>query len=454
LLEANFLMRKILAVVVFSLVCVTLIGAGRTADSPASGTNWPRWRGSDGSGVSETKNLPAEWSDTKNVIWKTPIPGRGHSSPIIWGNRLFLTTSFEGEAVPGAKAPVHLVNGKPFLHPDSVGSDRRHTLKVLAIDTDSGKILWERTAYEGTVYDDRHRKNTYASSTPATDGERVYVYFGSEGLYAYDFNGNLLWKTDVGKIGTVGMGVGTSPVLYENLVILQCDTEMGEDSFIVAFDKKTGKQVWRTPRKVLVGWSTPVVVRAGKRNELITSGTELIISYDPATGKELWRTKGVDNNAIPSPVVGHGLVILSTGFPGKKVIAVKLDGKAKGEEVEIVWTYDRGTAYVPSPVLYGDYLYLTTDKGILSCLDVKTGKVFYADGRIPVPATFTASLLAFDGKVFQFSEDGDAFAVTAGPKHEVVRTNPLGEPILATPAIAGGRLFIRGEKHLFAIGAK
>ena len=447
--EVDRLMKTHLALSLVILASVSL-----AADGPAgNGSNWPRWRGAEGSGVSTESNLPSEWSDSKNILWKTPIPGRGHSSPIIWNNRIFLTTSIEGPVVPGAKAPVHMVNGQEFLHPDSVGADRKYTLKLLALDAASGKIVWERIAYDGAVYDNRHRKNTYASSTPATDGERVYTYFGSEGLYAYDFNGELVWKGDLGKIGTIGMGVGTSPVLFENLVIVQCDSEMGENSFIVAFDKKTGKQVWRAARKVLVSWATPVLARAGNRTELITNGTEFIISYDPATGKELWRTKGVDNNAIPSPVVGHGLAILSTGFPAKKVIAIRLDGKTQGDSPEIVWTYDRGTAYVPSPVLYGDYLYLTTDNGILTCLEAKTGKVVYADGRLPVPATFTASLVAYQGMILQVSEDGDAFVIAAGPKHQLVRTNSLGEPIYATPAMAGGCLYIRGDKHLYAIGA-
>jgi outer membrane protein assembly factor BamB len=183
--------------------------------------NWAQWRGSDGTGVSDEKKAPAEWGITKNIKWRTPIAGKGHSSPIVWGDRIFLTTAIEGAVVPGAKAPVHLMDGKEFKHPDSVGADRKHTLKVLCLDRASGKVVWERTAYEGTVYDDRHRKGSFAAPTPATDGSYVFASFGSEGVYCYDFTGKLVWKQSLGQIGTVGMGPGTSPVLYENLVILQ-----------------------------------------------------------------------------------------------------------------------------------------------------------------------------------------------------------------------------------------
>jgi len=416
--------------------------------------NWPQWRGPDGSGISNEKNLPAEWTPTKNIKWKTPIAGRGHSSPIVWGNRIFLTTAIEGEVVPGAKAVKHMADGKEFLHPDSVGADRKHTFKVIALDRNSGKVLCESVAWEGTPYDNRHRKSSFASSTPATDGKLVYAFFGTEGLYAYDYNGKLAWKAKLGNLGTVGMGTGTSPILYEKLVIVQCDEENGDSSFIVALDKQTGKEVWRTPRKVQVSWATPILVRTAKRAELITSGTEFVISYDPATGKELWRHKGVESNAIPSPVANSEMVFLVAGFPAKIAMAIKLGGSGDLTGTpNVPWTYAKGTAYVPSPILYGDYLYLTTDRGILTCIDAKTGEVKYEGGRIPIPATFTASPVAFEGKILMTSEDGDTFIVKAGPKHEILGTNSIGEAVYASPAVADGRIFIRGEKNLYCIGS-
>ena len=434
-------------------IALSIAGLGAFSERAAAG-NWPQWRGPDGSGISNEKNLPSEWSPTKNIKWKTPIEGRSHSSPIVWGNRVFLTTAVEGPVVPGAKAVKHTVeDGKEFLHPDSVGADKRHAFKVISLDRDTGKLVWEATAWEGTPYDNRHRKSSYAASTPTTDGKLVYAFFGTEGLYAYDFKGKLVWKADLGKLGTVGMGTGTSPILFDNLVIVQCDEENGDASFMVALDKKTGKEAWRTPRKVQVSWATPLLVRSATRAELITCGTETVIAYDPATGKELWRHKGVESNAIPSPVANNEMVFLVAGFPAKIAMAIKLgqSGDLTGTP-NVAWTYAKGTAYVPSPILYGEYLYLTTDRGILTALDAKSGEVKYEGGRIPIPATFTASPVAFEGKILLTSEDGDTFIVKAGPKHEILGTNSVGEPVYASPAIADGRIFIRGEKNLYCIG--
>jgi outer membrane protein assembly factor BamB len=428
-----------------------LISAIALIATNAGAANWPQWRGPNGNGISTERNLPADWNANKNIKWKTPIAGRGHSSPVVWENKIFLTTAIEGDVVPGAKAVTHIVDGgQVFLHPDSIGADHKHTFKVICLNADTGKVLWEQTAFEGTPYDNRHRKSSYAASTPATDGKSVFAFFGTEGLFAYDVNGKLAWKADLGKLGTIGMGTGTSPILYENLIIVQCDEEGGEASFIVALDKKTGKEVWRTPRKVQASWATPILVAGAKRTELITSGNETVIGYDPATGKELWRHKGVLSNAIPSPVANQEMVFVSAGFPEKVVMAINLG--ASGDLAEsVVWKYAKGTAYVPSPILYGEYLYLTTDRGILTCLDAKTGEVKYEGGRIPIPATFTASPIAFEGKILLTSEDGDTFVIKAGPKHEILGTNSVGEPAYASPAVANGKIFIRGEKNMYCI---
>lgn len=437
----------------FTCSLLTLTLSNSIAATPRS-SNWPQWRGPDGQGVSMEKGLPEEWSDTKNVKWKTPIAGRGHSSPIVWGKKIFLTTALDGEVIPGRPAGVthKLSDGTDFVHPDAVGANLIHTFKVICIDRNSGKILWERVAYEGPVYDSRHRKASFASSTPATDGKYVFAFFGSEGLYAYDFNGKLVWKQNLGKLGTASVGYGVSPVLYQNLVIMQCD-DSGMNSFMAAFDKKTGKEVWRTPRRVDVTWSTPVLVHTARGIELVAAAAEAIIAYDPLTGKELWRHKGLESNAVPTPVVSNDLVVLTSGAPNKIALAIKAGGTGDITGTsQLVWTYNKGTAYVPSPILYGDYVYLTTDRGLLTCLDAKTGKIEYEGARVPVPATFSASPVAYEGKILMTSEDGETFVLKAGPKHEIIRTNSLGEPVYASPAIADGGIFIRGEKNLFAIG--
>ena len=449
--QANAFWNLILMTRKLRLLLTAAVVTTATATLPAA--NWPQWRGLDGQGISDEKNLPGEWNPTKNIAWKTVLPGYGQSQPIVWGSRIFLTADVEGGPAPADhKAPVHMMEGKPWVHPDSVGIDKMHTMKVLALDLASGAVVWERTAYEGTVFDHRHRRSSYAAPTMVTDGSTVVAYFGSEGLYGYDVDGNLKWKADVGKFPLLGMGTGTSPVLFENLVIIQRDENEGKQSVLLAFDIKTGKEVWRTPRTIEASWSTPVVVSAAGRSELITNGSAFIISYAPRTGKELWRTKGVESNAIHTPLVGQGLVVVTAGYPVKKVIAIRPGGTGDitGSD-RIVWQYDRGTGYVISPILYGDYVYLVSDKGIISCLDAKTGEVKYEGGRVPVPATFMASPVAFDGKLLLTSIDGDTYVIRAGPVHEVIATNSIGEPAASTPSISQGRILVRGAKHLYCI---
>lgn len=419
----------------------------------AAGDNWPQWRGPSGRGVSEATNFPAEWSPDQHIAWKTAIVGRGHSSPVVWNDRVFLTTSLEGERVPGHSGPDHLgYDLRPgYVHPDSVGVEFRNALKVLALDAATGRIVWEHTAYDGLMYDNRHRKNTYASSTPVTDGELVYAYFEAAGVYAYDFKGALIWKASIGNVAKGGMGPGTSPVLFNDLLILQADQEMGTGSAIVALDKRTGKEVWRTTRTTRRSWATPLLIEAKGRTELIASGAEMVAGYDPRTGRELWRSRGTESHPIPSAVSGLGLIFFTAGSQAKRAMAVRPGGDGDVTESAIVWSYRKGTAYVPSPILHGNFLYLMTDTGLMTCLDAATGEVKYEGGRPPAPATFTSSLVAYGDRLLLTSEDGDTYVVKAGPVHEVLRTNSVGEPVYASLALANGTIYIRGEKHMFAV---
>ena len=410
--------------------------------------NWPQWRGPNSQGISNEKQLPTEWGPDKNIAWKLPLES-GHSSPIVWGDRAFVTSVIEGEQIPGQKAAIHMQGGKEYIHPDSVAADRKHTLKVVAIDTKTGKVAWEQVAHEGPVYDARHRQSSFAGPTMATDGTLVYAYFGPEGLYAYDFNGKLAWKAG-DKFKTLGLGTGTSPVIHQNLVIIQRDEDNGEESVVVAYDKKTGKEVWKTPRKVQVSWATPVLVQAAGRTELVTNGNEAIIAYDAATGKEVWQTKGIASNAIHTPLVGNGLVIVTAGFPAKRIIALR-PGDQPAEK-RIAWEYTKGTGYVLSNLLYGDYVYLSTDNGILTALNAATGEVVYEGGRPPKPSRFVGSAVAYNGLIAMTSEEGETYLLKAGPKHEIVRVNTIDEPVYSSVALANGRVYIRGSKHLFAIG--
>jgi outer membrane protein assembly factor BamB len=434
-----------------ALVTASVGSGADPAPASASAERWPAWRGADGQGVANGAGIPLEWSATKNVLWKTALPGRGLSSPVVWGDRIFLTTAIEGEVVPGAEAMPHVLEGKPFVHPDAMGADRHHTFKVLSLDARDGTLLWERTAWEGTPVDSRHKKGSFASPTTVTDGERVYAYFGTEGLYAYDYAGERLWSFEPGVIGTMGVGIGTSPILYRDLVILLCDEEEAQRSFIVGLDRRTGEEVWRTKRPVELSFATPVVVSAGGRDEMVTSGTQLIIAYDPATGQERWRTKGLESNAVTTPLAGDDVVVFSSGYPSKISVAVRPGGSGDITDTDrVLWRYEKGSAYVPSPILYRGFVYLLTDRGRLTCLDATTGEVRYEGGRLG--ASFMASPVAVDGHLLLTSEEGDTYVVKAGPEFEIVGQNPLDEPVGASAAVAGGRIYIRGHKHLFAIG--
>jgi outer membrane protein assembly factor BamB len=441
------MMAMLRCAVVATLATIPLMAAG---SDDTHNPHWAQWRGPNGQGIA-TGVYQDTWSATENIAWKSEIPGRGHSSPIVWGDRIFITTSIQGKHVPGRKAPDHLgFDLKPgYVNPDSTAVDYDHSLHVLGIDAKTGKILWNHKAYDGPMYDDRHRLNTYASASVVTDGQMVFASFEAHGMYAYTMDGTLKWKTDLGTIAKAGMGPGTSPILYKNLVILQVDQEMGTGSNMRAFDRNTGKEVWRAERSHRRSWATPILQPVDGRIDLIASGAESVIAYDPETGKERWRTQGTTAHPIPSFVTTHGLVFATAGYPSKVVLALRPD--AKDEASRIAWRYNKGTAYVTSPIAIGDYLYLFTDSGITTCLDARTGAVVYEGGRPPVATTFRASAVSFGDKFLMTSDDGDTFVVRAGPKHEVLRTNSIDEPVWASPALANGTIYIRGEKHLFAI---
>jgi len=415
-------------------------------------SSWPQWRG-DGLGVSADTRVPLDWSATNGVVWRTPLPGRGHSSPVILDGRIYLTTDIEGESIAGVKPVKHVLDNEDFKHPEAFGADLRHELRVLCLEAKTGKLLWNQLAYAGPAFDDRHRKGSYAAPTIAAEADRVFAYFGSEGLYCFDSKGTLVWSNSVGGLATLGMGAGASPVLGVKTVIVQCDQDNGESSFIAGFDKKTGKQLWKSARKVSVSWATPVVVTASGREQVIASGSEKIVAYDTTTGEEIWSHDGLENNAVPSPVANDKTAYLVSGYPKKRILAIALG--AKGDltgTTNLLWKYEKGSGYVPSPLLLGNELYLMTDSGLLSCLDAKTGAVRYDSERLPDPAKFTASPVAVDGHLLLTSEGGDTFVLKAGSKFEFVRKNPIGEKVLASLAVVDGRIFIRGETNLFCIG--
>jgi outer membrane protein assembly factor BamB len=440
------------AIVALSLSIALFAGSAVIAVEPDRGS-WTQWRGPNGSGIAADASVPLEWDATanRNILWKTEIEGRGHSSPVVWGDRIFLTTAIEGEVIPGAKAPSHRMGAEEFKHPDALGADKRHTLKVLAIDRSTGAVAWSKVAYDGPMYDDRHQVSSYASPTVAVDGERVFAYFGSSGLYSYDLAGSQLWTRDIGDIKTIGMGVGTSPVLWGGRVFIQADEDEGKESFLVALEAKDGKEAWRVARPIQASWTTPLVVEDEDGTaQLITAGNEWIIAYDPASGRELWKVEGLASNAIHVPLYADGIVYLTAGYPEKVLKALEL--QTGGKPPRVAWTYNKSIAYVPSNLLYDGRVYLTNDQGVLTCLDAKTGALIYEGGRPPAQGFFMASLVAVGDKILMINRDGDGGFVKAGPKHEVLSENTVDEPVYATPAIVGDRIYVRGERHLFAIG--
>ena len=423
--------------------------------SLAYAENWPGWRGPDGLGISTEKSFPAQWDPSKNIKYKIEVPGLGHSSPIVWGNRIFITTAVNSDPAEGNWQ-------KGFFQDNRKPDASEISWKVLCFDRDTGKLLWEQTAIRKKPVNMRHTKNSYASQSPVTDGVYVYAFFGDQGMYCYDFRGKLIWSRDLGAFTMRnGWGMASSPVLYKNLVIQTLDQESGKSS-IVALDKKTGKTVWQTERDELSSWSTPYVYLQGAHPELIVNATRAVRSYDPENGKLLWESRGPATSiTIPTPLSSNGLIIVSSGFimepvrpisafrPGATGDITLKEGETKSDT--IAWRQSVAAPYVPSPVAYGDYIYVLLDQGFLACYEAKTGKEVYARKRIDVGAQFSASPVVVDGKLYCMSEDGEVYVIKTGPEFEVLAKNSLGESVMASPAVSAGKMFVRTLKHLYCI---
>ena len=421
---------------------------------------WSSFRGPLASGVADGQNLPELWDGAKgvNVKWKTSIPGLAHSSPIVWGNRVFVTTAVSSRGND---------NFRPGLYGDGTASEDRsvHRWKLYALDKNSGKVLWERTVYEGVPREKRHIKATYANSTPATDGKYVVAFFGSQGLYAYDMMGREVWKRDLGVLNAGAYdapeyewGTASSPIIYRDMVFVQCDSQ-GE-SFLLAVSLKTGKTIWKTAREELPSWGTPTIYPGKARVELITNASNFIRGYDPQTGKELWRLGGSSKITAPTPIFSDDLIVVASGRRPEAPIFVIRAGangdislpRGQSSSRNVAWSKQARGSYMPTPLIYGAYLYVLSNQGVFDCYDLKTGADVYRE-RLPHHGSgFSASPVAADGKIYLSSEDGDMFVVKAGPHYQLLGTNPMGELLMATPAISSGMMFVRTQHQLFAIG--
>jgi outer membrane protein assembly factor BamB len=426
------------------------------------GAVWPSFRGIQASGVAERQNLPDRWDGKtgENILWRTPIPGLAHSSPVVWGHRLFVTSAISSDP----KASF-----RPGLYGDGDASTDRsqHRWMIYALDKRTGKILWERVAVQGVPVDKRHIKSTYANATPATDGRIVVAWFGSQGVHAYDVNGRFLWKVDLGRldlgaydIPTYEWGPASSPIIWNGLVILQCDTQA--DSFLLALDADTGKTVWKTQRDELPSWGTPTIATTSKGPELVTNASNFIRGYDPLTGKELWRLGRSSKITAPTPIFADDLFVIASGrAPERPIFAVRAgargdltlpEGKTNSELV--AWSRTGRGSYMPTPLSYNGILYVLGNNGLLDAYNLRTGEETYRQ-RLPlVGSGFSASPIASDGKIYLCNEDGEMLVIAAGEKFAHIATNSMGEMLMATPAMSEGVMYVRSSVSLFAIGRK
>jgi outer membrane protein assembly factor BamB len=434
----------------------------RLAEAESAVGSWPSFRGPHASGTAEGQHLPDTWSveTGENILWRTPIPGLAHSSPIVWGNRVFVTSAISRDP----KATF-----RPGLYGDGDASEDRSRQRwmIYALDKQSGRILWQRMAYEGEPLNKRHIKSTYASSTPATDGRIVVAWFGSQGVHAYDVNGNYLWTVDLGRVNmgaynipTFEWGPASSPIIWNGLVIVQCDTQA--DSFLLALDETTGRTVWRTERRELPSWATPTVAETAAGPELVTNASNFIRGYDPRTGKERWHLGGSSLITAPTPVFGDGLFVIASGrAPERPIFVVRSgargdltlpDGQATSDN--IVWSRTGRGSYMPTPLLYNGLVYVLANNGVLDAYNLHSGEEVYRK-RLPlIGSGFSASPVAADGKIYLSNEDGEMLVVAAGPEFKHIATNSMRELLMATPALSEGIMYVRTSATLVAIGRK
>jgi len=425
----------------------------------AASDNWPQFRGPDGTAViADDPALPESWSATENVAWRTPIPGLGWSSPIVWGDRVFVTTVVADEDYEGPRTGLYLPAGGADTPPDPPPGT--HHWLLLCFDLGSGELLWQRTAHSGPMTATIHPKNSFASATPVTDGERVYALFGNLGLFAYDLDGRLVWSRDIESLPDQwGWGAGSSPALLDDQVLVMHDND--EDSYLASFDAATGEQNWRTPRDEVSAWSTPFVWRNDLRTEIVTVARTQVRSYDPAGNLLWWFSGDMTSATVPTPVPGDGIIYVSSGHVGhdhRPVYAVlpgavgdiTLRPRQRANEY-IRWYDPRGASYNPSPLLYRGIYYTLLDRGFLTAHDARTGRTVYDRVRIEPGATFTSSPWAYNGKIFALSEDGDTYVIAAGPDYELLGKNVIGEMTLASTAVAGRTLLLRTASNLYAI---
>ena len=458
---------RIIAVVT---VCFCILATLAWGVEPISDfkKSWSQWRGPEMTGVAPYGEPPVEWGEDKNIRWKIEIPGKGHASPIVWDDKIFVSTAIETDTiVESQKVETEQQSTEPQRGRRGRGGakpTKAHKFVIFAIDRQDGKTLWQQTAREELPHEGTHAEGSWASNSPVTDGEHVYAYFGSRGLYCYDMQGNPVWEKDLGDMNTKrSFGEGSSPALYGNAIIVNWDHE--GQSFIVALDKKTGEELWKVDRDEATSWATPIVVEHDGKPQVIISATNRIRSYDLATGKQIWECGGMTANVIPTPVVANGIAYFASGFRGNALLAIRLDMftsftddfvlRASGDITDsdaIVWRHDKDTPYAPSMLLYEDTLYfLLTNNGFLSCFDAKTGQEHYSRQKLEGISDTFVSPVGAQERVYLTGSNGTTLVIKRGPKFEILATNSLDDNFTASPAIVDKEIYLRGHKYLYCI---
>jgi outer membrane protein assembly factor BamB len=424
----------------------------------ANGTdeNWPQWRGPLGTGEAPTANPPLTWSEDENIRWKVALPGRGHATPIIYGDHVFvLAAEGVGEAPEEEPPSEEGGDGGGRSWMKKIDPDQKQAFQVVALNRADGSVAWKSVATEKLPHEGTHGDGTWASASALTDGEHLFAHFGSNGLFAYDLAGDLKWEVQLGKMQTRnGFGEGASPAVYGDTLVVQWDHE--GPSFIVGLDKNTGEERWRQDRDEPTSWATPLIVDVGGNRQVVTAGTNHVRSYDLESGEILWQSKGLTTNAIPSPLEVEGVAYLMSGFRGAALVAIQL-ANATGDLAEtdnILWNRDQDTPYVPSALAVDGILYFCkSNSGILSAVDMASGEGLYGPERLETVKNVYASPVGAAGRVYLVGRDGETEVIRHGPEFELLATNLLEEKFDASPALAGGELYLRGASHLYCIAA-